>query len=69
MAGSGTYHEWQEERVVLDHDDEGNECGQHYEYHSDSYCRTHGFRYKLNVYNTCAHSRRLSRALPRSPAL
>lgn len=51
ITGSGTWHEWEEERVVWDTDDDGSRHKRiEYEHHQD--CRTCMFQYELNVYNT-----------------
>ena len=51
ITGSGTWYEWEEERVVHDTDEDG-EVHVRYEYDHHSECKTNAFQYKFNVYNT-----------------
>ena len=51
ITGSGTFHEWEEERVVYDTDDDGHTTTRYErDHHQD--CKTHAFQYQLNVFNT-----------------
>ena len=51
ISGSGTFHEWEESRIVWDEDEDGNKT-QRYEYEHHQDCKTHAFQYKFNVFNT-----------------
>lgn len=51
ITGSGTWHEWEEQRTVYDTDDDGHQQMRiEYEHHQD--CRTQSFQYQMNVFNT-----------------
>ena len=54
MRGTGTWHEYQEQRVVYEKDENGGTYPR-YEYYNHQTAQTHGFRYKFNVFNTPMH--------------
>jgi len=54
ITGSGTWYEYEEERVIHDTDDDGNDQVR-YERERRTDCKTQGFRYKFNVFNTPMH--------------
>lgn len=51
ITGSGTWYEHEETRIVYDTDADGNRTMRH-ETHRVTDCKTHGFRYSFNVFNT-----------------
>merc|ERR1719399_2584671 len=51
ITGSGTWYEYEEEKVIHDTDSDGNDRVR-YERHRVTDCKVNGFRYKFNVHNT-----------------
>ena len=51
VTGSGTWYEFEEERVVYDEDENGEQVARYERYHEQD-CKTHGFQYSFNVFNT-----------------
>ena len=51
VTGSGTWYEFEEERLVYDEDEEGRQVPRYERYHEQD-CKTHGFQYSFNVFNT-----------------